>query len=286
MKLEKCNAIITGANQGLGLAIAEEFVKEGASVAICARDEKKLAQAVEHLRKISDPKQKILSKSLDVSNKEQVRYFIDYCIQSLGTVNVLVNNAGIYGPKGYVENVDSSEWKKTFEINLYGTFYMCKYIMSHMKKNNMGKIINVAGGGSGALPGLSAYVSTKGAIIRFTETIAEECKEYNIGINCITPGALNTRLLDEVLAAGPESVDKKFYERCIQQKKEGGVPLRKGALLCVYLASSESDGVTGKVLSAVWDPWNEFKNHINDLQNTDIYTLRRVVPKDKNMGWG
>jgi NAD(P)-dependent dehydrogenase (short-subunit alcohol dehydrogenase family) len=285
MKLSNYNAIITGANQGLGLTIAEEFIKEGASISICARDSDKLKSAVEYLKKIASPEQKILSMRADVSVEEDVKSLIDYSINSLGKIDIVVNNAGIYGPKGLLEEVDSAEWKKTFEVNLFGTFYMCKHIIKHMKENNYGKIINVSGGGSGALPTINAYVTSKAGIIKFTETIAKEYEQYNIGINAIAPGALNTRLLDEVLKAGPEVVDKDFYEKSLKQKKDGGVSLQKGADLCVFLASPESDGITGKIISAVWDPWSEFKTHIQDIKNTDIYTFRRIVPKDRNMNW-
>ncbi|HWR26702.1 MAG TPA: dehydrogenase, partial [candidate division Zixibacteria bacterium] len=107
-----------------------------------------------------------------------------------------------------------------------------------------------------------------------------------VEVNCIAPGALNTRLLDEVLEAGMEKVGKIFYERSLAQKQEGGTPLVKGAQLCVFLASDRSNGITGKLISAVWDPWNGLPEHLEDLKNSDVYTLRRIVPKDRGMDWG
>jgi hypothetical protein len=106
-----------------------------------------------------------------------------------------------------------------------------------------------------------------------------------VDVNAIAPGPLNTRLLDEVLQAGPEKVGAEFHARAIKQSQEGGVPLKLGADLCVYLAASESDGVTGKLLSAKWDPWHSLHTHKTDLESTDIYTLRRILPEDRGKNW-
>jgi len=123
-------------------------------------------------------------------------------------------------------------------------------------------------------------------VIRFTETLAEEVREYHIDVNAIAPGALNTRMLEEVLDAGPDKVGEAFYERSLKQKRTGGASLEKGAELAVFLGSASSDGVTGKLISAVWDPWESLPRHIDDLASTDIYTLRRIVPKDRGRTWG
>jgi NAD(P)-dependent dehydrogenase (short-subunit alcohol dehydrogenase family) len=133
---------------------------------------------------------------------------------------------------------------------------------------------------------LSAYAASKAAVIRFIETLAEETRAYHIDVNAVAPGALNTRMLDEFLAAGPEAMGAAFHERSLRQKQEGGVPLCKGADLAVFLGSSLSDGITGKLISAVWDPWNTLPSHLDDLNGTDVYTLRRITPEDRGMTWG
>ena len=92
--------------------------------------------------------------------------------------------------------------------------------------------------------------------------------------------------VDEVIEAGPEKVGRSFYEASLRQKESGGTPLEKGAELCVYLASEAANGITGKLISAVWDPWPQFEEHRTDLEQTDIYTLRRIVPRDRGMAWG
>ena len=153
-------------------------------------------------------------------------------------------------------------------------------------RRGYGKIVQLSGGGAtNPLPGLSAYAASKAAVVRFAETLAEELREHHVDVNAVAPGALNTRMLDEVLAAGPERVGQAFYERALEQQRSGGVPLERGAELAVWLASAASDGVTGKLLSAVWDPWRELPRHLEDLAS-DVYTLRRIVPGDRGLGWG
>lgn len=287
MKLENRNAIVTGANQGFGLAVAKELIREGASVVICARNLPRLNKAARELRAMAMPGQKVISIQADVSIQKDVKIVIEKSIKELKRIDILVNNAGVYGPKGLIENVDAVEWAKAIEINLFSVFYACKYILPHMKKNKFGKIINLSGGGAtNPLPRISAYASSKAAVVRLTETLAEEYCDCGVDINAVAPGALNTRLLEEVLKAGPGVVGEQFYNKALQQKARGGVPLERGASLCVYLASSESNGITGKLISAVWDPWKELGLHLVDLKNTDIYTLRRIVPQDRGKTWG
>jgi 3-oxoacyl-[acyl-carrier protein] reductase len=228
----------------------------------------------------------IFGLPLDVSKEEQVLQFIDFAKEKLNRIDILVNNAGIYGPKGLLEDVNSQAWIEAVHINLCSVFFMCKGILPHMRANKAGKIINLSGGGATApLPRISAYAASKAAVVRLTETLAEEYREYDIDINAVAPGALNTRLLDEVLCSGPEIVGEAFFKKAQMQKEDGGTPLEKGSALCVYLASSESDGISGKLISAVWDPWQDLAQYREELHNSDIYTLRRITGKDRGKDW-
>ena len=180
-----------------------------------------------------------------------------------------------------------NEWFRAIEINLLGAVLLSRAVLPHFKKAARGKIIQLSGGGLRVrCPCLSAYAASKAAVIRFVETLAEETRPHHIDVNAIAPGALNTRMLDEFLAAGPERIGSAFYERSLRQKKDGGAPLGKGADLAVFLGSPSSDGITGKLISAVWDPWEALPDHLDDLNGTDIYTLRRIVPGDRGMAWG
>jgi NAD(P)-dependent dehydrogenase (short-subunit alcohol dehydrogenase family) len=192
----------------------------------------------------------------------------------------------VYGPKAALEDAAWDEWVRAVEINLYGAVLMCRAVLPHFKQRRYGKIVQLSGGGAtNPLPRISAYAASKAAVVRFAETLAEEVRGEGIDVNSIAPGALNTRLLDEVLEAGPEAVGQSFFARAQRQKEQGGAPLDRGAALAVFLGSAQSDGITGKLLSAVWDPWEALPGHAADLEG-DVYTLRRIVPKDRGMTWG
>ena len=285
MKLKNLNALITGSSQGLGKVIAEYFLQEGANVALCARVEKDLLRTRDELAK-KFPSQKILAEMCDVSNEEQVNDLVDIALQEFGSLQARVLNAGVYGPMGPTESVSLDEWRRAMDINLYGVLLPCRATIPHFKKAGRGKIVVLSGGGAtNPLPNISSYAASKAAVVRLTETLAEELKSFHIDVNAIAPGALATRLVDEVLAAGPEKVGVAFYEKNKQWKEKGATPPELGAKLAVYLASSQSDGITGKLISAQWDPWERLHEFKTDL-NSDIYALRRIVPKDRGKTWG
>jgi NAD(P)-dependent dehydrogenase (short-subunit alcohol dehydrogenase family) len=285
MKLKNLNALITGGSQGLGKVIAEHFLREGANVALCARSEKDLLATRDELAK-NFPSQKVVAKTCDVANESQVDALVSFATHELGSLQALVLNAGIYGPMGPTESVPLDEWRRAMDINLYGVLLPCRAVIPHFKKAGRGKIIILSGGGAtNPLPNISAYAASKAAVVRLMETLAEELKPAHVDVNAIAPGALATRLVDEVLAAGPEKVGAAFYEKNKQWKEKGATPPELGANLAVYLASAQSDGITGKLLSAQWDPWERLHEFKADL-NSDIYALRRIVPKDRGKTWG
>ena len=284
--LEGRSALITGANRGLGLAIARAYVEAGASVFMCARDAALLERARAEIAGLAGPKQIVRARPADVSDRADVDALARATFETFPHLQILVNNAGVYGPLGPIEDVDWDAWVKAIEINLFGSILMCRTLLPHFKAQRYGKIVQLSGGGAtNPLPRISAYAASKAAIVRFAETLAEEVREDHIDVNAIAPGALNTRLLDEVLAGGPERVGQAFYDRSLKQKEQGGAPLARGASLAVFLGSAASDGITGKLLSAMWDPWEMLPAHLADLQKTDVYTLRRIVPADRGLPW-
>ncbi len=280
-------AIVTGANQGLGLEIVRHFVQLGASVVLCARDRGLLDEASETLCGVSKEGQCIEAITVDVSNSDDVSQLVETTLSRLGRIDILVNNAGIYGPMDVIEAVDWAQWVKAIEINLFGSVLMCRAVLPAMKAQRKGKIIQLSGGGAtNPMPRISAYAVSKAAVVRFAETLAEEVREYGIDVNAIAPGALNTRLLDEVLEAGPEKVGVSFFDKSLKQKESGGVSLDVGANLAAFLASDQSDGITGKLISAVWDNWELWPEHLDELNSTDAYTLRRMAGRDRGFSWG
>jgi len=283
MKLSGLNAIITGASQGLGKAIAAQFLRDGAQVVICARDAEQLAAARADLAAIGG---RVLAQPCDVSDEQQVAQLTAFALRELGGIHALVSNAGVYGPMGPTDEVDLAEWKRALEINLYGTLLPCRAIIPHFNQAGRGKIIIISGGGAtNPLPNISAYAASKAAVVRLMETLAEELRAQHIVVNAVAPGALKTRLTDQVLAAGPEKVGATFYARNKKWAEEGATPLELGAELCAYLASAESDGITGKLISAQWDPWRRLHDYRDDLTGSDIYCLRRIVPEDRGKKW-
>jgi 3-oxoacyl-[acyl-carrier protein] reductase len=279
-------ALITGGSRGLGLEIARAFVGAGASVMLCARGQHELETAGRSLRLQARPGQIVRWCPADVTDPNQIAVVVDQSIRDFSALQVLVNNAGIHGPFGPIEQVNWAAWKHAIETNLYGSVNAVRAVLPHFKAQGHGKIIQMSGGGATKpLPRISAYAASKAAVVRFAETIAEECRAFGIDVNSIAPGSLNTRMLDNVLAAGSTQVGLELFERAVRQKQEGGDALAHGAELAVFLASSASNGITGKLISAIWDNWPAWTDHLGDLRRSDIYTLRRIVGRDRGFEW-
>src|SRR5262249_41438569 len=259
----------------------------GASVLLVARGEELLQQVESELRPLATrPGQQVHSIRGDVAQTESCAAVVRQARAVLADLTILVKNPGVYGPMGRIEEVDWREWVEAMQINLFGMVLMCREVIPLLRSQGYGKIINLSGGGATApLPGVSAYAASKVAVVRLTETFAEELRDAHVDVNVIAPGALNTPLLDQVLAAGPERVGKGFFERSLKQRDEGGVPLERGAALAVFLASAASDGITGRLLSACWDDWANLPARRAQLAASDIYTLRRIVPEDRREKW-
>ena len=176
MKLKNLHALITGGSQGLGKAIAECFLREGANIVLCARNEKDLSATRDELAK-KFPGQKVAAKICDVANESQVNELVAFALRELRTLDALVLNAGIYGPMGPTESVPLDEWRRAIDINLFGVLLPCRAVIPHFKKAGRGKIVVLSGGGAtNPLPNISAYAASKAAVVRLMETLAEELK--------------------------------------------------------------------------------------------------------------
>jgi 3-oxoacyl-[acyl-carrier protein] reductase len=286
MRLSGRFAIVTGASQGLGEEIATQFVAEGASVFLCARSEPAVRAVEQRLSAMALEGQKVLARVADVSRQADVDQVVSEALGAFKRIDILVNNAGIYGPIGPTHEIDWAAWIDAININLIGLAYACRAVTPIMIAQKSGKIINLSGGGAtNPLPRMTSYAASKAAVVRLTESLAVDLKSYGIDVNAIAPGALDTRLLDEVLAAGAGAVGADFYERMVKIKQQGGTPLSVGANLAVYLASPESNGITGRLISAAWDKWSTLHLRAKELNATDIYTLRRIVPADRGRNW-
>jgi NAD(P)-dependent dehydrogenase (short-subunit alcohol dehydrogenase family) len=287
MKLKGRVALITGASRGLGAEIARHYVMNGASVLLCARNADQLAAEQQLLAPLLAPGARIATIAGDVGEPKDVDLIFNKLRAEFPRLDILVNNAGVYGPMGKIEDVDWDEWVDAIRINLVGLVYVSRAAMPLFRAQRYGKIINISGGGAAyPMPAITAYAASKAGVVRFTESLALECCDDHIDVNAIAPGALVTRMMDQLLEAGPEKVGQQFFDRMKKVALEGGTPLGVGAALCVFLGSSESDGISGKLIAAQWDRWEDWSKHLDELNASDVYTLRRIVGRDRNKEWG
>jgi len=269
-------AIVTGAGRGIGRAISLAFAREGAWLFLAARTEAELAETANACREVGAKAQVMVT---DVSNRNQVQRLINTAIQEGGQVDILVNSAGIYGPIGPTSDIDISAWTQALEVNLFGPFYLCRSLIPHFIQRKQGKIILLGGGGATApLPNFSSYAASKAGVVRLADTLAEELKPYNIQVNVIAPGLVDTRLQDEVLAAGSHAGGLLDKIRQARETGTGAISPDIAASLAVFLASPASGELTGKLIAAPYDPWREWTGKAEELNATPLYTIRRLDP--------
>ena len=273
-KLDSKTAIITGAGRGLGQQVACAFAREGASVVLCARTETELSEAASDIRRAGHS---CLAVQADIGNPRDAGKLVQAALDAYGKIDILVNNAAIQGPIGPLAESDEVEWTKAIQINLLGTYYCTRRVLPHMIAARKGKIINLSGGGAtAARPNFSAYAASKAAIVRLTETLAEEVAPFDIQVNAIAPGVLSTQMLREVVAAGNRAGTKEM-EGAQSGQNLGADSFAKAAALAVFLGSDASGGLTGRLVSAQHDGWETWDGEqIGRLMRKPWLTLRRL----------
>jgi NAD(P)-dependent dehydrogenase (short-subunit alcohol dehydrogenase family) len=273
MSLSQQTVVITGAGRGIGEAVAHAFAKAGANLLLVARTQCEVERVA---RETAARGVTSVPLASDVSKRCDVEKMLAVALEKLGGIDVLVNAAGIYGPIGSFVDSNLDHWTVAMQTNLMGTVFTMHAVLPHMLVRRKGAVINFSGGGAvQPLPRFSAYGTSKAAVVRLTETVAEEVKDTGVRINAIAPGAVNTRLLDEVLAAG-ESAGRSFYAKALEQKEKGGTPPERAAELAVFLASPAAQKITGRLISAVWDDWKSLPQHEGELEGSALFTLRRI----------
>lgn len=264
---------------GIGLAIARHCAKEGAQLILASRHARDLRRAIKAIKAIVGNSRRHISYCLDVSNEKKVKEFATVIKKGLNSIDGLVNCAGIIGPIGKLDEINPENFAKTVEINLLGTFYMCHYFISLLKKKGRGKIINFSGGGAATpFPNYCAYAASKAGIVRLTESIAGEYKKDKIDINVVAPGFVITRLHQETIKAGKKAGEA-YLKETLNQIAKGGVSPDTPSKLVLFLLSSDSDGITGKFISAPWDSWEDLSFQKRLKKEKDFLTLRRIDDK-------
>jgi len=194
--LEDRVAIVTGAARGIGAAITERFLKAGARVALAELD---AAEARKLAQKLDPSGQRTLVVEVDITKEAQVQAMAGQVQHLWGTIQILVNNAGIAGPNKPLVDVSEEEWDHVSNVNLKGVFLGCKSVLPTMLKNRNGRIVNVASiAGKEGNPNLAAYSATKAGVICLTKALAKEVCRDGIYVNCITPAVIETSILEQV----------------------------------------------------------------------------------------
>ncbi|MBI2623053.1 MAG: SDR family oxidoreductase [Candidatus Liptonbacteria bacterium] len=266
-------ALITGGSGGIGRTVARELAHKGYRVALVDRSKRELASVLRLIRKGGGDARAVAA---DVSRPKDVRRAVAGILQSLGRIDVLVNCAGIQAPIGSFAATKLSDWEYNLRVNLFGTVHAAHAVLPSMVRRKEGVIVNFSGGGAtGPRPNFSAYAVAKIGVVKFTEILAEELKGTGVRVNAVAPGAVNTGMLKEVLRAGSRAGAKELAD-AEKRAKEGGTPPERVAGLIAFLASPKARLLTGKLISAVWDPWEKWtRKDIVRIASTDIYTLRR-----------
>ena len=286
--------VLTGSSTGIGRALAERLLSRGHHVWGLARSDQSDFAA-------SHPN--FHHTRCDVSDYSAVAAAASAYAAAWPQLDAVICAAGLQGEIAPALTADPLKWSATIRANLDGTYFALRAFASLLVQPapaaSRKKIICFSGGGATkARVNFSAYGVAKTALVRLVETIAEENRDQPLDINALAPGAINTRLTDEILALGPSVVGAAEYAAAQTQTAAALVPTSATtagaiadpaltrALDCVeWLLSPASDGITGRLLSAPWDPWPTLGDHRAALAASDVYTLRRIVPEDRGQKW-
>lgn len=283
LDLEGKTIVVTGGSMGIGRACAAELLRRGAEVVACARGEVALATAVRELEE--QARGRIRGVPCDVTDEAGVERLFASAERN-GTLWGVIHAAGIYGPIGPVAQVDAGEWLGAIRVNLFGAFLVAREACRRLiARRSPGSLVLLAGGGAASpFPNYSAYAASKAATVRLAETLAQEVADHGIRVNTLAPGFVATRLHQKTFDAGPELAGS-FLEDTKSRLSTGGVPVELAAEAAAFLLSERSAGITGRFLAAPYDSWKSWPEHRDEFQSSDLFTLRRIVPKDRQKNW-
>lgn len=274
--------LITGSSSGIGRWLATHYAAAGHEVWGAARrdqtdfagEQKKLGQAFR-------------ATPVDVSSWPDLEKLQKEIARDWTHLDALICCAGTQGPLGPAMKLSPQDWSRSLHVNLHGTFNTL--LATHdllARAPRRGKIVCFSGGGATApRPFFTPYAVAKAGVVRMVENLAHEWNGLRLDINALAPGAVNTRMTDEVIQAGPDVVGAVEHQKTLEQKTRGGTPLIKVGEVIDFLLSPESDGITGRLISGLWDPYRSLPARRDALAKSEIYTLRRIVPEDRDLQW-
>ena len=272
-RLEGKVAFITGGGRGIGRAIALACAAEGARLALVSRTATELEETAAMV--MDEHGAEAITLLADVSARDQVDLAVGRALAHYGAIDVLVNNAGNIGPVNTAWNCDPEEWARTIAIHLLGVFYGCHDVLPHMLERGRGRIVNMSGVGG---PNTTAYDAAKTAIVNFTENLALELKDTPITVNAISPGSIHTRMWEETRDLSLAIGDMATYERGVQVTSGQGASIERAAELAVFLGSDACGALSGRLIRAFADRFEDFPDHIEEIMASEAYQLRRVDP--------
>jgi NAD(P)-dependent dehydrogenase (short-subunit alcohol dehydrogenase family) len=269
--------LIAGATSGIGRFLAERLLEAGHDVWGFARS---LEGALAHAR--------YRAFACDVAEWEPVEQLAKTIATETERLDAIVVCAALQGPIGPAMTLDPKTWSHAVRVNLDGTFHVLRAFAALLRPEGgaRAKILCFSGGGaSKPRPNFSAYAASKTGVVRLVETLAEEWRESAIDINSIAPGTLATRMTEEILRNSAETAGQAEIATARATLDAGPENFERLGRLVDFLLSPESDEISGRLISAAWDPWEQFGEKRERLRTTDLLTLRRITPEDRGEAW-
>lgn len=277
--------LITGASRGLGLHLVNRFWNSGWNVALVARDSVALSKVGASLPR--RPNQSTMVFACDFTDPNAVDQLICELKAHLPRLDALINNAAVHGPIGPLLGNSMDKWSDAIQVNLLAPVALCHGLIDLMARFGGGSIINLSGGGAtGPRENFTAYASSKVALVRFSESLALEVGSQHIRVNCISPGAMKTALLEEVVSCGVDVSGEREFLVAQNTLAGGGASMDRVADLALFLTGDTGSAISGKLISAIWDNWILWPQHSYELKMSDAYTLRRIAGRERGMDWG
>ena len=264
-------ALITGGGRGIGQAIARAYAAEGALLALAARTDDELQLTAATLR--SEFGSEVATIITDVRDRAQVENAVSLTLDRFGTIDVMVNNAGNTGEIGPLWKLDPDRWANVISVHVLGTYYGCRAVIPVMLERGSGRIVNMSGVGG---PNDTSYDAAKTAIVNMTENLSVELAGTGVTVNAISPGSIHTRMWEEVRDMALAAGDLEMYEKGVQVTSGGGASIERAAELAVLLGSDTCGELSGRLICAALDTFEEIPARVDEIMSSDALLLRRV----------